>query len=215
MGAALLPTLAPGLLQAAWAMLPVPSLSPGLTSSALLLILSGGLYALLGRRMPGLYGLRAPAGRAAWLALPFALAGAACGGLWLPISPFQAPATLSGSLVLVAMPLAVELVFRGLAHGMLAARFRIQHSGGRWFLSIPALVTSGLYALWAALPFGAPVLPALARIEAAAGHHPALPVAAAFLFGLAAAVARERSESVATPVLIHWTALAALLLATL
>jgi hypothetical protein len=134
MGAALLPTLAPGLLQAAWAMLPVPSLSPGLTSSALLLILSGGLYALLGRRMPGLYGLRAPAGRAAWLALPFALAGAACGGLWLPISPFQAPATLSGSLVLVAMPLAVELVFRGLAHGMLAARFRIQHSGGRWFL---------------------------------------------------------------------------------
>ena len=35
------------------------------------------------------------------------------------------------------------------------------------------------------------------------------------LFALAAAVARERSESVATPVLLHWTALAALLIATL
>jgi len=212
---ALLPVLAPGLFEVVWATLHVPPLSPGLTASALLLVLSGGLYALWGRRTPGLYGLRAPAGRDAWFALPFALAGAACGGLWLPLRPFEALATLSGTLVLVAMPLAVELAFRGLVHGMLAARFRIQHSGGRWFLSIPALATSALYALWAALPFGAPVLPALAQIDATAGHHPALPVAGAFLFGLAAAVARERSESVATPVLLHWTALAALLLATL
>ena len=43
-------------------------------------------------------------------------------------------------LALVALPLGVELVFRGVLHGVLATGFRIGRADGPWRLSVP---TSG------------------------------------------------------------------------
>ena len=217
LGAALLPHVVPERFQLAFDALDVAPPHPVILIGSLLLVLAGGLLTLLGRRMPGLYGHRSPSGYQGWAALPLALLGAACGGLWHPVHPFAeigSALPLAWALVaLLALPLGVELVFRGVVHGMLASGFQIQRAGGPWRLSVPTLVSSALYAgcLW--LPWGM-TWPALSVAERIAGPDVALGLAGALVFGVAAGIARERAESVAASVLLHWTAMAALLAAS-
>jgi membrane protease YdiL (CAAX protease family) len=95
----------------------------------------------------------------------------------------------------------VEIIFRGLAHGLLGAHHPMQQPGGRWFVSLPVAASALLYAAAAGLWGGAPVvlagwLPALAPAAP-------VPLAGALVFGLAAGLVRERSESVVTPILLH------------
>ncbi len=151
--------------------------------------------ALFGRRRPRLYGLRLPGGWD-WLWLsPLALLGAAAGGVWTA----RAPGGLSAEslAVLLAFPLAAELIFRAVVHGILARSFPIQHDGGRWFLSAPTLISAALYAAITPLP------PASAALAQPWGW--LLALAGALLFGLAAGAARERSGSVLPPLVFHWT----------
>ncbi len=177
-------------------------LDPALAFTATLTALAGILLLVLGPRAPGVYGMRRPSGLDAWALLPLAVAGALAGGVWrAPVAPAgSGPPGVAELASLLGLPVAVELLFRGLVHGSLVGSFRIQKAGGPWFVSGPALVSSGLYALACTLP----PLAALSTPGPWSGVHPLLPMAGAFGFGLAAAAARERSESIVAPIFFHW-----------
>ena len=181
------------------------------------------LLAALARKRPRLYGVHLPRGWD-WLGLlPAALAGALFGGAWIAMPPDGARFSLAGLLqagpapllALLALPLLAEVTFRGLAQGILMRRFRVQHPGGRWFISGPAVLCSLLYAVWSVpvwLLVGAPA----ARFWSGLAPGPSPLAIGGFalgtaLFGLAAAIARERSASLVAPALFHYLALAAVL----
>lgn len=162
------------------------------------------LLVLAGRRSPRLYGGRLPGGRGWLWTAPVALLGGLAGGtwaVWTTWSVWHLPwSSLTAERVglFFALPLAAELTFRALAHGILARAFAIQHDGGRWFLSWPTVLQALLYTL--ATPLA--LLTATARQPT--GSAALLPLAGALLFGLAAGVARERSGSALAPLLLHW-----------
>jgi len=208
---AISPERVPEPFEIAFDTLGISPLPPVVCSAAFLLVLGGGLLVALGRRTPGLYGHRSPTSYGCWRVLPLALAGAACGGLWIPMNPFATDPPLTASLalfMLVALSLAVELAFRGLIHGTLAKVFPIQCGGGPWRLSVPILASSVLYAACVASSCGT-TWPPIASVAALAGTGAPLPLAGGFVFGVATGLARERSESVAASVLLHWLALGA------
>ena len=160
-----------------------------------------------------------------WLALlPGALAGALFGGAWIAAPAEGARVGLAGILQagpgpllsLLALPLLAEVTFRGLAQGILVRRFRVQHPGGRWFVSGPAVLCSLLYAVWTVPVWLLVGAPPAARFWSALAPGPSLPAITGFalgaaLFGLAAAIARERSASLVAPVLFHYLAVATVL----
>jgi membrane protease YdiL (CAAX protease family) len=182
--------------------------------ASVLFAIAGGVLFLAGRRAPGLYGLRSPSGLDWWGCLPLAAAGAAAGGVWIPVAEGGLTGSISNPLAwgaLLVGPAAAEILFRGVLHGRLASTFSIQLSGGPWSLSIPALVSSALYALCTGLPLLAPLVVTHALVLSPSLF---LPLGGAFAFGLAAAIARERSESVIAPIAFHWLCAAGVLAAT-
>jgi hypothetical protein len=139
------------------------------------------------------YGLRIPYGKDWWLILPIALLGGFFGGVWFPKTVFQQTFQLEDLFFIIfAVPLSAEMLFRSLLHGMLAKGTKTQYSGGRWFISWPIAATAILYAGATALLFS---------------NHDTLwqltwphwktwqTLCGAFIFALAAGVARERSHS--------------------
>ena len=162
-------------------------------------------------RRPGMFGVRRPAGWS-WLWLtPGAVAGALLGGAWMPSvgdpAALLRPATL---LALALLPPAAELGFRGLAQGLLIQRFRARTVEGSWLPSWPTVLSAAFFTLWTAALY-------LAGPAAAAGNQPS-PTAAlsgALLLGLALGMARERAESLAASLALHYLAVAAACLALL
>jgi hypothetical protein len=205
LAAALLPAL-PGLRASA---------APSFASQVSLLAaaLAGAGYFLPAALAPGQYGLRRPA-RLDWLGLlPVALLGALAGGAWFPA---VASAGLSAArpdvaawLAVVTLPLAAELLFRGLVHGWLVPSFSTQRCGGAWLLSVPAIVSGVLFAL------GGLFLrtPAIGLLPPLAEAPPLASLLGALVLGTAAAMARERSESIAASIGLHWAAVATVVLA--
>jgi hypothetical protein len=182
------------------------ALDPALCFGAALLALAGLGLLVLGPRAPGVYGMRRPAGLDWWACLPVAVVGALAGGVWrAPVSGGALEASTLAALL--GLPVAVELLFRGLVQGSLVGTFAVQRAGGRWFVSAPALVSSALYAV----ACGLPPLAALSSPGPWSAAHPGVPLAGAFGFALAAAAARERSESVIAPILFHWIGVGAVL----
>jgi membrane protease YdiL (CAAX protease family) len=118
-----------------------------------------------------------------------------------PGNPYQ----FTGTAALL-LPLAAELLFRGVTLGDLASRLPIQKSGGPWWRSWPTLISTALYA-------GASLLLFLnfsrGQIQISQCF---LIVGGALIFGIASGIARERSESILSSVLLHWVCVAALLL---
>src|SRR5262249_43753658 len=167
-----------------------------------LALFGGAFLALVARRNPALFGLRLPAGGDAWLALPPALFGASLGGVWIPAIPVPAagaPASAWAALLAFPLlPIGAEILFRGMVHGSLAWAFRIQRAGGPWLLSWPALLSAVLFAPWAGL------LAAASAVDLPTGGGVwEAPFWGALPSGAAAAVARERSESLLLPILLH------------
>jgi hypothetical protein len=176
--------------------------------SLLLAALAGATYFLCASRAPGQYGLRRPA-RLDWLAVvPFALFGALAGGAWIPHVSIGPALHVAPLLALVTLPLAAELLFRGLVHGGLGASFSIERCGGVWFLSVPAILSGVLYAVAAY----ALRTPAIGLLSAAQGVPALQPLLGGLLLGTAAAMARERSESIGASILVHWLGVAVVLL---
>jgi len=187
---------------------------PAVQFSMLLAAFGGALFLTRGFRAPGVYGLRRPA-RLDWLSVvPVAVLGALAGGVWIPAVHLPGPATalpaVPDLLALLTLPLAAEVIFRGLVQGSLVMSFAIQSCGGPWSVSAPTIVSAGLYALWGAV-LGSPsfaLAPALLPDAT-----PSLPLLGAFVFGAGSAMARERSESIGASILLHWICVATVLLA--
>jgi hypothetical protein len=169
--------------------------------AGVLAALSGGLLLATLRGRVKVFGLNLPVGLA-WLALfPGALLGGLAGGAWIFAGPVTGSQILlkhhwSEFAIAICFPMAAEVLFRGVAHGLLAQRFPTQHWGGRWFLSWPILISSTLYALWSLPPF-------LPFFSAGVG----VTFAAALLFGISSGMARERSESLLPCFILHWSCL--------
>ena len=157
---------------------------------------------LVGRRNPGIYGLRRPVGRDAWWFLLPAAIGAVAGGVWIPATalPGTGPPGIAWLALLAfpLLPIAAEILFRGLVHGVLAWTFSIQRAAGPWFVSWPALVSGGLYAPW-----GIVLASASLTVHPASAAAWNAPVWGSVVFGVACAMARERSESLVLPVCFH------------
>jgi hypothetical protein len=176
-----------------------------LTASVLILL------ALARGRSRRLYGFQLPEGRD-WLKLtPAVVVVAVLGGLWAwraagPLAP------LSGENLLawVAFPLLAEIVFRGLAHGVLVRSFESQHAGGRWFLSWPVVLSGTFYALWT-LPLGLHLMTPLGRWPAPFAA--LVLIVAALGGGLALGMIRERSGSLIASLGLHYLGLATALAA--
>jgi hypothetical protein len=170
--------------------------------------LGGGLLVLRALRVPGVYGFRRPASYD-WLGLvPVALVGALAGGVWVPGDGFTREPLLAQLASVLVLSAGAELLFRGFMQGSLITSFAIQESGGRWFVSWPTVLAAALYAAWGS------VLHSLSLTDPLVGTtHPAIPFIGGLVFAAAAGVARERSESVASAIVLHWLCVAFALIA--
>jgi membrane protease YdiL (CAAX protease family) len=169
------------------------------------------LFISKARVVPGLYGWRIPAD-SSWLKmLPAALIGAAIGGAWAHGSIVDRLGTerLSplGGVIALLLPLAAELLFRGVILGHLASRLPIQKgAASSWLNSWPNLLSTALYTGASLLLFATISRGELGIIQWI------LVIAGSAIFGVATGIARERSESVLPSVLLHWLCTAGLLL---
>ena len=153
-----------------------------------------------------LYGFQWPEGYRWALVTPVVLLGALAGGAWLfwPISFagfLPGPRGVASWVTLLGFPLLAEVLFRGLAHGIMVETFSVQHSAGRWFLSWPVAISALLYALWT-LPF----LPfTLAGALWPLASFVSVPLGAA-VAGVGLGIARERSGGLLAPLALHYLA---------
>jgi hypothetical protein len=182
----------------------------GFALSLLLGTLLSSLFIV--RRHPWQYGWMLPCGRQWWFFLPVSLLSGFSGGIWVPGKSILAnlPWTSQLLIVIICIPLAVEMLFRGQAHGLLAQNAQIQREDTRWFISWPALGSAILYTGFILLLFfmdrawtlPSPIWPLL------------ICTATAFLFGLAAAMARERAHSFIAPLFLHMISAALVMIPT-
>jgi membrane protease YdiL (CAAX protease family) len=108
------------------------------------------------------------------------------------------------------MPAALELLFRGLVHGLLAQSARINRPKGRILLSWPLLGASLLFAGYTLWQTASGVSLSL-LLERPLSH--LQPVLGAFLLGLVLGMVRERSQSIIPPMIFHIVAAAAVMVA--
>jgi hypothetical protein len=97
----------------------------------------------------------------------------------------------------VGLPLAAEMLFRSLAHGLLSQTAKIQRFETRWFLSWPVIGSTLLYVgfVWAFLSIHSPTPPDLSRTL--------LTLGGAALLAVATGMVRERAQSIWPAVLFH------------
>ncbi len=156
-------------------------------------------------------GLAVPTGRTWWLILPVAVAAAAAGGTAVPWD--KMPDMDAGFKIFYAVlliPLAGELLFRGLAHGIIAKRSRVQRFHNDWTLSFPNVGSAIIYAIFPALiMLGHDLMPPSGYYNAQIQI-----VLAALVFGLAAGLARERTHSLLPGILFQAAAAAVLIFLT-
>ncbi len=192
---------------ASW--VPLPTLSPGLTSAFRVALGAGVAFAtgallvrVASKKRPWVFGWRLPADGGGWWLAPILLLGALPVAAWVfPRLSAQASELLAalaaGALGLAAM----ELWFRGLVHGLLVADYPVQRPRGAWLLSRAACVSAAGYAVvatvlldgltrWTLSPLGTGRLEGIAVIACAM-----------FIVGLALAVVRERSLSLVPGIL--------------
>jgi membrane protease YdiL (CAAX protease family) len=179
-----------------------------ITGSGTLLALSLAL-ALLGRsRFPGYFGVRWPRGATFLYALPATILAALAGGAWAPLHLVMGadPILDLGWTLLAAAAMGtvgIELLFRGVVHGLMVTTHPIMLWSGRRFISVPTAVSGLLYAV----AVGSCFLPPLWLGDGAWVF--GVGVAAAAVMGLTLGIVRERSASVWAAALIHMTSVAA------
>jgi hypothetical protein len=153
-------------------------------------------------------GLIAPIGHGWWFMLPLSVVAAMAGGVMIPWDELRKMDTaLMIFYAVLLIPLATELLFRGLAHGILAAGTRVQRCDNRWAISFPSFCAALIYAGFTVLMIRWPDLfappdQALPLIR---------PFLAALALGLLNGVVREKSHSLLPGILFQAVAITILL----
>lgn len=110
------------------------------------------------------------------------------------------------AVVIITIPLASELLFRGLTHGILAKGTTAQSCNSRWFFSYPAVASAILYAAFIiCLLFVPEIFKGIFQAQSMAET-----AFAAFAFGLANGIVRERSHSIFPAIVFRAIAFAAM-----
>ena len=167
--------------------------------AAMVLFTATGIYLISETRLSR-FGIGLPRGSVWWFFLPVLILTAMAKGVYFPDSVFRS-LNLNESIiyVFITIPLATELLFRGLAHGILVKGTTVQSYNNRWFFSYPAIMSAILYA---AFVTGLLFLP-----ETFKGTFQPQSIAetafAAFAFGLVNGVVRERSHSIYPAIVFH------------
>jgi len=175
---------------------------------AMVLFTATGIFLIFGMRLRR-FGIGIPHGKIWWVFLPIIILTAMARGVYFPDSAFQFLNLYERVIYLfITIPLATELLFRGLAHGILLKGTTVQNYNSRWFFSYPVVVSAILYAAF--------VTAILFLPEIVKGTHQAQSMAetafAAFSFGLVNGVVRERSHSILPAIVFHLIALLAIAL---
>jgi hypothetical protein len=166
-----------------------------------ILVISSGALIVVSYCRPWQYGWIRPLGNQWWLILPLALLAGLTGGVWAPSGLIKEQGwTYTLILWGMGMPLAVEFLFRSLAHGLLTQGARIQRYDSRWFFSWPLLGSAILYSAFVT------VLTATAEtgpLQEEASWRLALVLFAATVFGVTLGMVRERSQSLFPAIVFH------------
>jgi hypothetical protein len=152
---------------------------------------------------PWQYGWIRPIGNKWWFLLPIVLAAGAFGGVWMPRSlPLSQSWTTVLPLGVLCIPLATELLFRSLTHGLLTQGAKIQRNDTRWFLSWPIAGSSLIYTLFMLYL----LIISSTDLNAIALGPVVISIGSAAVFGLSLGMVRERSQSIFPVVLFHMLA---------
>jgi hypothetical protein len=176
--------------------------------AALLLFAAVGL-AILAHRRPWQFGIATPGGKSWWIAFPFVFFSVLTIGFYFPYKGMGLTGISEKVIYLiVAIPLASEILFRSLIHGILVSANNIQRPRGRWFFSFPSTAAAFLYAVFLASLLLLPDI-LVKGLQAAAAVECLM---AGFVLGLASGFVRERSQSVFPALLFHVLSMAVFLI---
>jgi membrane protease YdiL (CAAX protease family) len=150
------------------------------------------------------FGVKKPTGKDWWLLLPVGVLAAFAKGVYVPQRFFPVLGFDETLLYMIfIIPLASELLFRSLAHGILAKGASTQDCRSRWFFSYPTVGSAVLYAGFIAYLVLFPnFLKGAVSIKAILSC-----LFAATAFGIAVGFVRERSQSVFPAILFHFAAI--------
>ena len=173
--------------------------------------LTAVILALPNYRNSWRFGIDFPRGKDWWWLLPAVIFCGFGGGVWMPLDHHKGLSLLQQSILFVLLvPISLEMVFRGLALGLLTENGTIQYCESRWFLSWPTVGSAFLYAGF----IGYLKLMATGSASAVFTHWTFGNIFSAFGFGIAAGMVRERAQSLLAPVLFHALAAMFVLLTT-
>jgi hypothetical protein len=165
-----------------------------------LLVVTGSAMIIISYCRPWQFGWIRPVGAQWWLILPAALISGLSGGIWAPGMAIEAQGWLYVLLLWGAgMPLAAELLFRSLAHGLLSQGARIQRNDSRWFLSWPLLGSSLLYTVFVFIM----TLSTAKGLMQPPYWRLGQVLLSAVVFGISAGMVRERSQSLFPAIVFH------------
>jgi hypothetical protein len=174
---------------------------PTFDSSLCIIILTAIILAFLAFRKTWQYGLSLPMGSIWWFLLPGAILSGFLGGVWLPnISSWKVTTIEKLFYLILILPFSMELLFRSLAHGVLARTTRVQHCISPWFLSWPIVGAAFLYAVYTAYM----IFLATGSLETVFTGWTTGNIFGAFAFGIVVGFARERSQSFLPAFLFHF-----------
>jgi len=166
---------------------------------AMALFTATGIFLISGTQLSR-FGIRIPRGKVWWVFLPVILLTAMAKGVYFPDSVFHF-LNLNESIiyVFITIPLATELLFRGLTHSILVKGTTVQIYNSRWFFSYPVIISAILYAAFiTGLLFLPEILKGIFQAQSMAET-----AFAAFAFGLVNGVVRERSHSIFPAIVFH------------
>jgi hypothetical protein len=175
---------------------------------ATLIFLTALCLTFLAHKRPWQFGFAVPVGKSWWILLPLVVFSVMSIGIYFPYKGVKLHSTYETAIYLIiAVPLASELLFRSLTHGILVTPNNIQSCNSRWFLSFPSVASASLYSgfmvyLLLYSDYLRNGFQAKATTEC---------LLAAFVLGLSLGFVRERSQSVFAAILFHAMGMAALI----
>ncbi len=185
--------------------------NPAFGYAASIFLLTAIVVTLPKYRKSWRFGIDLPRGKDWWWLLPAVLICGYGGGVWMPLTHHEGMNLFEQSVLFILLvPLSLELLFRGLALGLLTENSPTQYCESRWFLSWPTVGSAFLYAV----AIGYLKLITTDSASAVFTHWTFGNIFGAFGFGIAAGMVRERAQSILASALFHALAALIVLLST-